>query len=107
MENLDDEILMEGKRVEFTGNGSLARLKTSYKSLIKIVNDETERFWIEMVPREEGLMQETKQVHPGVRELLEEFKHLFREPHGLPLRRMHDHPIRLANGASPSNLRPY
>lgn len=60
-----------------------------------------------MVPREEGLTQETKQVHPGVRELLEEFKHLFHEPHGLPPRRMHNHAIRLADGASHSNLRPY
>jgi transposase InsO family protein len=45
--------------------------------------------------------------HPAVTALLEQFKHVFSAPTGLPPARACDHSIPLVPGAQPVNIRPY
>jgi len=53
--------------------------------------------------------QSDQSVHslPEVQKLIEQYQHLFQEPHGLPPKRPYDHHIPLIPGAQPVNVRPY
>ncbi|XP_044477547.1 uncharacterized protein LOC123204809 [Mangifera indica] len=66
-----------------------------------------EAYWIELGMTEEEGAIKANYSGPKVSELLEEFKSLFFEPHGLPPRRSKDHAIRLVSGAQPPNVRSY
>jgi hypothetical protein len=46
-------------------------------------------------------------LHPSVKELVEEFNDVFKEPKGLPPSWSHDHQIILHEGAKPTCVRPY
>lgn len=93
------KFLWNGRKVDIKGNVALTRLEATYETLIKLMDDETEGFWIEMVQQEGEALQETKQNHPNIIELLFEFKPLFHEPKGLPPKRLHDLAIKLIERA--------
>lgn len=61
---------------------------------------------VEFEPTQETCHEGEVEQH-AVRELLSEFRDIFGEPKGLPLKRNCDHAIRLISGATPPNLRPY
>lgn len=46
-------------------------------------------------------------LHPAIRELLDNYTVIFKEPEVLPLTRSYDHKIILQEGAKPTCARPY
>lgn len=55
----------------------------------------------------EATSKTEEEIPPSIVQLLQDFNHLFEEPHGLPPCRAFDHSIPLMSGVKPINLRPY
>lgn len=53
------------------------------------------------------LTTENLPIPPEVQHILDQFKHVFEPPTGLPPRRAYDHTIPLIPGATPVSMRPY
>lgn len=93
--------------MELEGDVLLSKLESFVSTLLKIVMNRGHGFCLKSGEELNTCEAEVDEILPALVPLLNEFEGLFREPHGLPLKRERDHAIRLVERAQPSNLRPY
>jgi len=88
------------------GEPELARASASFKSIIKVIKNEGQGFFLNTeIWRKKKFM-----IHPQpdwVSAVLNEYEDVFQEPQGLPPSRRHGHAIVLKEGANIPILRPY
>ena len=114
MTNWKTQILkfqLGSKHITLKGDPSLGRTKISLKAMIRTLQKEGGGYLVEFNqmssdPRKnDGL--EMGQVPSILHGVLQEFKHVFNMPLGLPPKRTYDHAIVLKDGTDPISLRPY
>lgn len=88
------------------GDPSLERSKISLKLLKKTWSKEDQELLVE-INHVESAGAQVAEIADIFREVVENFKEVFSEPHGLPPVREKDHAINLKEGTSPVSVRPY
>lgn len=97
----------EGRQVSLQGNPSLEVLSLPAKAFRKLLNSESSNglYTLHYVADQEIL--DSHDLSPELRQVLQQFENVFREPTQLPLRRHIDHRIDLLPTVHPVNVRPY
>ncbi|XP_061993760.1 uncharacterized protein LOC133711674 [Rosa rugosa] len=79
----------------------------SSATMTRLLKQEKEAMFIELLAISATDNQKLKDVHPAVVSLIDDFATLFENPTGLPPHRLHDHKIELLPGSIPVSVRPY
>ncbi|XP_057252042.1 uncharacterized protein LOC130592021 [Beta vulgaris subsp. vulgaris] len=103
----------EGKKVTLKGDPALNRSCISLKAMIRTIRKEKGGFLIEMGQLDSGSVPEPQgeeslgKAPAFLRQVMEQYQGVFREPTGLPPQRGHEHQITLRQGSNPVGVRPY
>ncbi|KAK7247608.1 hypothetical protein RIF29_42494 [Crotalaria pallida] len=107
--NLTMSFVHSGKNITVQGDPSLSKTLISSRSLLKVKEVEFASVLLCVVDREDGERQSSffAKQDSQLQKLLDQFKHVFAVPTGLPPVRDNDHRIPLKSGTDPINVRPY
>lgn len=108
--NFRNLILSSGKRGEkkvMKGDPSLCKTQASWKAMLKALHNEGEGYVISYQAENEDKERNAEMTDCPLKEVLNDFEDLFREPDDLPSKGECDHAITLKEGASIPNIRPY
>ena len=99
------------EHITLKGDPSLGRTKISLKAMIRALQKEGGGYLVEFNQLSSDQQKNDEldmgQIPSVLRMVLQEFKHVFNMPSGLPPKRTHDHAIVLKEGTDPISRRPY
>lgn len=100
------EFELDGRKVKLQGDSALGRTLVSLRSMERELKREKQGLVIEL-GNSEFDSPNTISIPEGIKPIVDRYAGVFREPHGLPPRRLIEHQIVLKEGTSPINVRPY
>lgn len=99
--------MYQGQKVLLQANKETTRVVNA-KGLDKMTHNGGQLFMIRVFPTKESTVEATREIHPGILALIEEFQLLFGDPKQLPpSRSTFDHKIPLQKDSNPINNGPY